>query len=151
MEETVSAFVSETKKMHEAYEEHILRLEKQRQAAYDSLASLDFVCSNWSQETDVSALQHVRGNISKFVESVTGDLKSIESIKKEIMDRKSTIKNTMTSLLELYRELSDDDTCVISDANASTQFEQEIAETIFKTQSESLYYAADTNHSSSSS
>lgn len=105
MEETVDMYIKETQIMFEAYREHLVRLEKQRKAAYDSLASLDVVCSFWSEPEDKSALVKVRENISAYIDNILKDIKSIDSIYSEVLDRKKSIKSVMNRLLSLLREL----------------------------------------------
>lgn len=151
MEEIVSAFICETRAMHEACKEHILDLEKKRRKAYDNLASLDFVCSNWTNDADIMTLQTVRSNVSQYIETLVSDLKCIRSIQKEIESRKVRIKEAMTSLLGIYRDLCRDEVASIA-PETELSLEREMAETLFEGQGKSLYYAAlDPSSSSSSS
>lgn len=139
MEDTVVAFVSETKKMHESYQEQVLKLEKQRKGAFDSLASLDFVTSNWSTNEDILSLQKVRTNISNFIESLNSEITATESIKKEIQERQEIIKKVISILIDLYRDLTIVEDVSCSEKKSLYQFDSEIVQSIFQAQPESLY------------
>jgi hypothetical protein len=137
MEDIVRAFVSETRKMFDAYKEHLLQLQKQRTLAYDSLTSLDFVCSNWSKQEDVEALVKVRDNISMFLKSLVDDLESVNSIHREIVSRRKRVKEIMAILLDLYRELNVEDNSIIE----PLPLEKEIAEELFHSHNtDTMYY-----------
>lgn len=138
MEEILDAFIAETRAMTEAHKEQQIQWNKKRQGAYDSLASIDFVCSNWSREDDISALQKIRENISHSLEQLMEERHSIGLIEGEISTRRKKIKALMIRLLELYREL-----CVEDDEEkkglSTLPFEQGLAETLFHSQPHAYY------------
>lgn len=139
MEETVDMFIKETLVMHEAYREHLLKLKKQRQDAYDSLASIDVICSFWRESDDHDSLLRIRQNIQKFIDTVTQNIKSIDSIHSEITSRKQSIKNIMLRLLTLYRDLSTDDSRDSEDQKTTPDALASITDSIFSTHPDCPY------------
>lgn len=106
MQSYVDAFVNETHAMDNAYREQYLALEKRRQKLFENLSSLEFVTSNWEDEEDQNSISRVQKKISENIEKTDVDMKSIQSIKKELVDRQNEIKSCLAVLLDLYRSLS---------------------------------------------
>lgn len=135
MQEIVEAFVNETRVMNDAYKEHTLRLQKQRQTAYDSLSSVDFVCSNWQDNDDLQSLQKVREHIASCIESLGDDKRAVDSIQSELNDRKKSVKDCLSVLLELYRELT-----ISTPPLEGTNLEDQVADVLFHARPDFMYY-----------
>jgi hypothetical protein len=138
MQDLVNAFVNETRVMSEAHREHVLKVEKERQLAYDSLSSVDFVCSNWKDENDIEALKLVRNSIATKIQSLGNDRKAVESIQSELNDRKETVKSCLVTLLTLYREL-------VGPSSSTSVVEKEVADVLYHARPDFLYYVTPQN------
>lgn len=98
--------MKETHAMDTSYREQYLRLEKRRQSLFENLSSLEFVNSNWDDKEDKETIMKVKNKIAGSIETTNIDMKAIQSIKNELVERQNEIKSCLTALLDLYRSLA---------------------------------------------